>query len=288
MRIQEYKSARTFLEAYEALLLEKETASQLLLYVAWQNSQLEETEKNIFGAVIEETDTILLFCNIVPYDLLIYTVKQENTTLASAALADYFGSRLIIIHGIVAEQIVCQGFMEQYKKHIDCGFTQKMGMDILELRELIELKPAEGTYRPALPEEAKLVAEWMIEFQVEALTSEIDYEAALQKAEKQIKEGKIHFYENEERKVVSMAIAARKLAHGTTITYIYTPEEYRGKGFAAANIYYLSKELLAQENEFCSLFVDKQNPLSARAYEKIGYKIIGACYEYTAIPLDKP
>lgn len=283
MLIKEYKNARTFLVDYEAVLLEHEADSQLVLYAAYHNCQSEESEKIIFGAVLEEQDASLLFCNIMPYDLAIYSVEQENNIQASIELADYLGNRQVVIHGIVARLDVCQSFMEQYKKYINCSFVEKMGMDIMEIRELNEIKPVDGTYRLALPEDAKLVAEWMIEFQLEALTSEMDYEAALLKAEKQIGEGKVHFYEDNEHKIVSMAMASRKLVHGITIMYIYTPQVHRGKGYAAANIYHLSKELLEQGNEFCTLFVDKKNPLSNRAYEKVGYKVIGDCYEFKAV-----
>jgi predicted GNAT family acetyltransferase len=173
--------------------------------------------------------------------------------------------------------------MDQYKKHINCTFAMKQGMDIMEIRKVNDIKPVEGSQRLALPEEAKLIADWMIQFQMESLASELDYEAALNKATKYIEENKIYIYENSEKKVVTMAIASRKLVHGMAITYVFTPEENRGKGYAAANMYYLSKNLLEQGYEFCTLFVDKKNPLSNRAYEKVGYKILEDNYEYMVI-----
>lgn len=284
MLVKEYYSAQAFLNDYEKVMLEHETLSQLLLYSAYHNIQNEGTDQFIFGAVMDEQDIVLLFCNVAPYDLVIYTVGQMNLTVAVEALADYFGESHLKVHGIIALNDICLSFMERYKKHKNCSFVEKLGMDIMEIREVNEIKPVDGIYRLAAPEDAKLVAEWMIEFQMEALTSEMDYEAALKKAVKQIEEGKIHFLEDTEKKIVSMAIAARKLAKGITITYIYTPEEFRGKGYAAANIYHLSKELLEKGNEFCSLFVDKRNPLSNRAYEKVGYKVVGDCYEYKTVP----
>lgn len=284
MLVKEYYNARTFLEDYEKVMLEREALSQLLLYSAYHNIRSEVTEQAVFGAVMEEQNEVLLFCNVVPHDLIIYALGQEYHTLAAAALADFMAESHYTVHGIIAIQDICQSFMERYKKHKNCSFAEKLGMDIMEIREVNDIKPVEGVNRLATPEDAKLVAEWMIEFQMEALTSEMDYEAALNKAEKQIEEGKIHFFEDSLQKIVSMAIAARKLARGITITYIYTPEEFRGKGYAAANIYYLSKELIEQGNEFCSLFVDKRNPLSSRAYEKVGYKVVGDCYEYKIVP----
>jgi predicted GNAT family acetyltransferase len=126
----------------------------------------------------------------------------------------------------------------------------------------------------------------MIEFQMEARASEMDYEAALNRANTLIENKKIYFYENLDHKVVTMAVAARELVHGIAITYVYTPEEFRGKGYAAANMYYLSKEMLEKGYEFCTLFVDKKNPLSGRAYEKVGFKTQEDNYEYKVIPAE--
>jgi predicted GNAT family acetyltransferase len=33
--------------------------------------------------------------------------------------------------------------------------------------------------------------------------------------------------------------------------------------------------------------VDKKNPVSAKAYEKVGYQIVGDNYEYIAIPAER-
>lgn len=286
MVVKEYDDVRAFLNDYEKVLLEQEAISQLVLYNAYQCRDHAIDEKAIFGSVEYEGKAVVLYSYVTPFNLVIFAALPESAVPASAALADYLGARHILITDINARHDVCLSFIEQYKKQIDCSFSEKLGMEIMEIREVNEIKPMEGLYRLALKEEAKLVTEWMIEFQMEALTSEMDYEAALSRAEDLIEEKKIHFYENTDHQVVSMAVASRKLVHGTAITYVYTPEEYRGKGYAAANIYYLSKELLSQGNEFCTLFVDKKNPLSGRAYEKVGYKTIEENYEYKLNPIE--
>lgn len=294
MLVKEYNHAQDFLENYESILLEQEAVSQLVLYSAYHGCQAlmddepyeSQANQSVYGAVLDEDRVILLFCNVIPYNLVVYTPETNHINQACAALAKFLGSRHTVIKGISARHDVCQDFIEEYKKYIRCSFAEKLGIHIMELREVKELTPIEGLHRPALPEEAKLAAQWMIEFQMESLATEMDYEAALDRAEHLIREHKIYFYENEEKKAVTMAAAARKLAHGTAITYIYTPEENRGKGYAAANIYYLVKELLDQGNEFCTLFVDKKNMLSARAYEKVGFVSIGEIYEYKLVPAE--
>jgi len=285
MEVKVYKDTRAFLDEYEMILLEHESMSQLVLYSAYQCDRKHITEKASFGCCIKSGKPQLFFSNVTPYSMAIYLVPEEGDYASVIALADYFGNSDIIMEGIIARIDVCKEFIEEYKKFTLHQFTEILGMDLMELRMLNELVLIHGTHRLALPEEAKIVAEWMIDFQLEAFTIELDYQAARERADKLISENKVYFYENKDKKVVSMAIATRKLPHGTTITYVFTPEQYRGNGYAAANIYYLSKELLERGNEFCSLFIDKKNPLSERAYEKVGYKVIDEVYEYKMIPV---
>lgn len=285
MEVRVYHDARAFLEEYEMILLEHESISQLVLYSAYQCEKNNIKEDASFGCVIKSGKPQLFFSNVLPFHMAMYLVPDVENDASALALADYFGNRHIQIGGIVGKFHVCREFMEEYRRLTSYQFTPIWGMDLMELRELNEISLIGGTHRLALPEEGKLVAEWMIDFQLEAFTMELDYQAARERADKLVDEGKVYFYENHESNVVTMAIATRKIALGTTITYVFTPEEYRGNGYAAANIYCLSKELFEQGNEFCTLFVDKKNPLSGRAYEKLGYKVIDEIYEYRLVPV---
>jgi GNAT superfamily N-acetyltransferase len=287
MIVKEYGNADIFLKEYEVILLEKEAAAQLLLYFAHQSLTGSGTGKELFGVVMEETRIILMFVIIRGVDLIIYVAASEKEEEATVALADYLGNSHIIIGGLNARHTLCQSFIKQYKKYRKVNFIQKVGTDIMELRQVNDIKPVAGSQRLAVIEDVKLVADWMIQFQIEALMDEADYEAALLRATQLINRKELYLYEDEEHRAVSMAAATRRLIHGMGITYVFTPEEYRGKGYAAANIYYLSKTLLEQGFDFCTLYVDKKNPLSNRAYEKVGYKVIEDNYEYKIIPLEE-
>lgn len=287
MIVKEYDSVEIFLEEYEPVLLKREAVSQLLLHSAYQNRYNRMTEIGMFGAVLEGDEPVLLFCNLFSFNLLVYAACQENVLSAAIALGKYFASHHISFAGIIARHDICQAFIERYKKLNVGNFVEKLGMDIMEIRKVNDIIPTEGFWRLAAAEEEKLLADWMIEFQIEALASELDYEAALQKVQKYIEKQAVYVYENEEHQVVTMAVATRKLKHGTSIAYVFTPEEFRGKGYAAANMYYLSKHLLEQGNDFCTLFVDKKNPLSNRAYEKVGYNTLEDSYEYKLLPIDQ-
>ncbi len=280
MLVKEYENARNYLKDHEENLLKNEAASQLVLYEAYLNQSA--TDKKLFGVVMEEGIPLLHFCNITPHNMAVYAQSsgKDVTGPAAVLLADYMASNRIPFKGIHAKQEICIPFIEQFKKNVTCTFLEKLSTDIMEIREVNEIKPVEGKHRLALPEEVKLVTDWMVDFQLEALASEINYEKALYKATQFIQENKLYIYEDAEQKPVSMVVASRQLANGVALNYVYTPEEFRGMGYAAANVYFLSKKLLEQGNQFCTLFVDRKNPISARAYEKIGYHILEDNFEY--------
>ena len=285
MIVKEYGKVDLFLKEYEATLLQREAAAQLLLYFAHQCMSGYDSGTELFGVVTEENGVVLLFGIIRSVDLIVYTADKGKEEKAAIALADYLGNSHIVIGGLNARQTLCQNFIDQYKLYLKGSFIQKLGTDIMELRQLNEIKPTAGSQRLATSEDSKLVADWMIQFQIEAMMDEADYEAALRRATQLIDRKELYLYEDEEQQVVSMAAATRRLVHGMGITYVFTPEEHRGKGYAAANIFYLSKALLEQGFHFCTLYVDKKNPLSNRAYEKVGYKVVEDNYEYKIIPL---
>lgn len=283
MVAKNYDNAREFLTKYEPILIEKEQVSQLILDTAYQSINTSPKEWNLFGAIEENEEAQLFYCIKEPHNLIMYAPGQDKSMEASLVLADFFGSSHIILYDMNARPDICQSFITRYKKQKDCTFIQSMESVIMEVRKVNDIKPIEGLQRLAFQEEAKLITDWMIRFQLETLASEMDYEDALKKANVLIKEGKVYFYLNSENKVVTMAVAVRKIVHGMTIGYVFTPEEYRGKGYAAANLYFLSKALLEQGYEFCTLFADKKNPLTNRAYEKIGYKNLEEHYKFSVI-----
>ena len=285
MIIKECENARLFLQEYETVMLEEEAVSQLLILCARRATTAETDGGKLYGAVQEEEETILLFGNSSEEGLYLYPVQNDKSEAAVLDLACFLTDRHIAVTSLHARLFLCQSFINSYRFDSKTTFVQKQGTDIMEIRNTADIIPIDGHQRLATPLDAKQIADWMINFQIEAMMNELDYEAALQRVEEYIGQGKFYLYENLENEIVSMAASGIRLIHGITITYIYTPQEHRGKGYAAANIFYLSKALLEQGYEFCSIFVDKKNVLSCRAYEKAGYQVIGENFDFSAVEI---
>jgi uncharacterized protein len=68
-----------------------------------------------------------------------------------------------------------------------------------------------------------------------------------------------------------MAAATRDTGTGCSINTVYTPPQYRRRGYATAAVAALSLMLLEGGRRFCCLYTDISNPTSNSVYARIGY-----------------
>lgn len=281
MKVVSYNTVGRFLEENSPILLEREAVSQLILFNALTNQHSETNADLFFGRVEDDLgQAVLLFANVRPYNLVIHAANSSGIPAAAQTLSDYIIHLGIEIKGINANETICNAFTAEYGIKIPgYGFQEKLAMDIMELKRLKEINLVKGKTRYANMAEMERIAEWIMEFNADALEETVLYEDQIPKAIKIIESKRLYVFEKPDGEIVSMAAAAKQLTHGICINYVYTPLKFRNKGYAAANMYYLSKEMLEKGNQFCSLFVDKKNPVSNQVYKKIGYEILEDHYD---------
>jgi predicted GNAT family acetyltransferase len=73
---------------------------------------------------------------------------------------------------------------------------------------------------------------------------------------------------------VSLACGSQFLPTAARIGPVYTPPQYRRKGYATACVSTLSQQFLDQNCQNCFLFTDLANPTSNGIYHAIGYQLI--------------
>ena len=73
-------------------------------------------------------------------------------------------------------------------------------------------------------------------------------------------------------RMVSMAIWTGLTPHGVRIGMVYTPPQFRGRGYASNCVAALTRRLLDSGRSFCFLFTDLANPTSNKIYQAIGYR----------------
>jgi predicted GNAT family acetyltransferase len=73
---------------------------------------------------------------------------------------------------------------------------------------------------------------------------------------------------------VSMFWKRQPLRNGCSISFVYTPNTERGKGYASACVA-MCTELFLKEYSFVTLFVVRQQDSNKNLYTSIGYQLVG-------------
>lgn len=284
MKIKVYDTVQGFLKENEVILLEQEAVTQLILHNCFANKEKEVTKDLLLGRVEDEQGKLkLIFANANPFNLLIHNL-EDDTEEAIKVLADYLIEDEVSIRGINANKKICHEFIRYYESRTGCIFKEHLSMDVMELTEINkDVKLPRGTFRAASCEDKDLLIDWHIKFAKEALDEELVYDDFKDKLNLRIENQSIYVFEDEYQKPMAMAASTRQLVNGVSVSLVYSSKEARGKGYGLAVVYNLSKEYLARGNKFCSLFVDKKNPVSNGVYKKIGYKILEDNYDYRIV-----
>ena len=282
MKIVIYETVQDFFNENEELLLKKEAVNQLILFNGYSNKDKEITKELLFGRVEDEEGVALIFCNVSPYNLLIHNLKEEVDD-SIKVLVDYLIENKIDISGINSSKKVCEKFIDYYEEKAKCKFDERLAMDIMELRKLNQVTLPKGYFREATEKDLDLIIDWHIKFVKEALNEDMVVEDFIEKLVTRIRNGAIYIFEDENHIPVSIAASTKQLNNGISVGLVYSDAKKRGIGYGVAVVYNLSKLYLERGNEFCSLFVDKRNPVSNGVYAKIGYKIIEDNFDYRIV-----
>lgn len=283
MRLHTHKNAQSFLKTNQSLLVENETVTQLIIYNALQSLTVAPSTSCLFGTITEDKQVILLFSNVNPYNIQLFSPIRDEKLIHTAIklLIEYIFQANLPIKGINGNLVICQNFIACYaNKSPSSIFKELLRSDILELRNLQSLHLPSGTFRQANLSDLDTITHWNVLFGKDALGLRLEYDRIINLVKEQINNKLYYIFLNSHNIPVSMACTTRQLLNGVSISYVYTSNMYRNMDYATAIMYYLGKYIIEQGNQFCTLFVDKKNPIANRVYQKIGYRIIDDNYDY--------
>ena len=284
MKIKIYNSSKEFLIDHLDLLLKEEAVNQLLINNA-KNLEGKILDKDTFLGELQNDkgETLLLFSRNQGYNLLIS--GPEHYLNECVYLAKFLYANSYSIDGVNAASPLAKAFIDQYGKEANLPFRIKLSMDIMVLTHLIKVPLAKGkVYQPSQSDLDKAMV-FLYQFYEDTYigTDQLNLAEQQKKMSDRIRDGKLYFFSDESNKVVAMCAVTRQLVNGVSISLVYTDRDERGKGYATTLMYEVAKKMFNLGNHFCTLFVDKTNPISNRVYENIGYKIVADNYDYTLI-----
>ncbi len=264
-----YLNAHDFLLKTQDFLEENEAANNLLLGICFQLKRFSSRVKTgpYFILVTTDNDLPLLAGVMTPARKLIIYGKNEGNgaveSLARRLLADK-----TVPPGVLGPASIAGAFAETWTSMTGMKHNPGLHQRIYELRQVIPPPPVPGWLRAATVSEVDLVTRWALAFQIEAM-SPGDPAQTRETIERRIDRQEVYLWEDGQP--VSLACRARPISHGISVNFVYTPPEFRRRGYATAAVAALSQLLLNLGWKFCTLFTDLTNPTSNHIYQLIGY-----------------
>jgi len=270
MNLTTYQDADAFLRETQGVLEEREAENNLMLGLCLKMSS-EEIEPAPYFATVKQRDDLLVAAIMTPpHKLIVYSDTNARVEVFELLTADLLAKGLPV-PGVIGRSAGTSTFAKAWEKITGESAIQGMRHRIYRLTEVNQPQTPSGSFRVATKDDLTLLAQWTLAFHHEAVPNDplSDVQGATRRrvAHKEI-------FVWEDAGPVSVAARSRPTTNGVSVNLVYTPPEYRGRGYATACVASLSRHLLDSGFSFCALFADFANPTSNHVYKKIGYRPI--------------
>lgn len=200
-----------------------------------------------------------------PHRNLVVTRAPEP---AMRALANYLYAYGFPVPGLVAPVETARDFATAWKALTGVDFTERVSLRLFQATRMNPIGSSDGCFRYASLADQELIESWLHAFIDECNLDRFDNirERVLQ----MINLSNVGLWECAE--CTSMAAITRRCERGAHLSWVYTPKNLRGNGYATACVAELCRRELQNGKSYCTLFTDLANPVSNAIYQRIGFE----------------
>jgi GNAT superfamily N-acetyltransferase len=264
MRVRRFNDAEAYLDRAAPWLLEREAEHGLFLGVAASLLGEHRFGSPIYLATLEEGNRVLGSAFRTPP---FHAALTRLPARAEAPLADDMAAVYDRLPGVQGPYREANAFAGEWCRRAGCRCSVAFRLRLYELTR-VRFPPVRppGRLRAARPSDLDVVRDWAAAFVTETGvdTRPEDYGEHLLAA------GGLYLWEDARPRC--MVGVNRASPNGATIGAVYTPREFRGRGYASAAVAELSQRLLDAGRRFCTLYTDLANPTSNRIYQAVGFE----------------
>lgn len=276
-----FTEAQSFLDKSLDKLAVDETRNNLLLGLALRlkDDPHAYTEQEPLMAIVSDDHSEIGAIAIMtpPFPLIVQSNPLNIESLESLAQALLTtGWQLTGVNG---EAEASDNFAHIWREITGQQVRLLINLRAYELQKVEDLDYPNGEMRVAEEKDAPTAAA-MLRAMQEELKLQASNSTTLEGTLKSIRLKRTFFWVVGSE-VVSITNAIRPQIKGICISGVYTPPEFRKKGYARALVAEVSKEMLLRGYEFTNLFTDLSNPTSNKIYQEIGYKPVCDYHQYS-------
>lgn len=279
MQLKRFDRADEYFSQVEAFLLQNEAEHNLILGLCGQLiSGQHRYEAPFYMAYVEKAGEIIAAAlRTPPFNVILSQTEDESVVpLFVEDIACVYAS----VQGILGRKHLSKAFAKQWAEKQKVSYGLKMSQGVYRLEKVKPAAGVSGALRRATEAERDLLAQWMMGFNQDALEP-ISLEYAQKIVDGYFTSDTRAFYLwYDGGQPVSVAGSTRPTRNGKVVGAVYTPPEFRRRGYASACVAALSQQILDSGCKFCFLFTDLANPTSNHIYQEIGYEYVGDMDEY--------
>ena len=276
MHVRELSDPATFLRVAEPLLMRDEARHNLLLGLAYtlRDEPAVYPEHHLW--IVESGEEVVGAALQTPPHSLVLACPSEPAAID--ALADAIDHDLPGVGGV---QLDAERFAAGWTARTGQSPKIRFRQGLYRLARSSRIDRSPGAMRWAASDDEPLARAWWREFAIEAMhQNDPDEEEVARAVAHRVARRSLALWQTGEE-IVALAGLQGQTAHGVRVGPVYTPLEYRGRGYATSLVADLSESALAAGNHFCVLYTDLANPTSNRIYERIGYELLCESAEIT-------
>lgn len=221
-----------------------------------------------------------VFLNVLHANNIVFTAVYNgpkilisgvtSNPLAISLAAHFFKKEGIQAFGVVGPEFLAKHFAMEYSSPHPNPRVQFL----YQLNNLIPFNIDLEPFLPATLDDVDWITDWSYRFLIDAHMSPLPKPESLQQLTQQrIQQGMFYKWviQNEP---VAISATIRKTKDVAIVGYVFTPQNFRGKGYAFSIVYRLSQLMLASGFKQCALFAEEINPVSNYIYKKMGYQYV--------------
>jgi predicted GNAT family acetyltransferase len=281
MEVKHCGTAKDFLKITGEALAKDEARYGLILGIARRLI----ANPNSFGAsapwfcTVEGRERVCAMAlRTPPYNVLLAHFSGEPTEI-SRLLVESISEKDAVIPGVVGDKDLAERFVEIWCRQRGVNVKGKMSERLYKLVKINDAPLARGRFRQAKEADAELVKAWTKAFDIDTFGENLKQPET--DMTPYIASGDIFLWED--RQPVAMAAKLRPTDNGMSVAYVYTPPEFRRRGYATSCVAGVCHNILQSGYQFCMLYADLANPVSNSIYKKIGFKEVcdSVMYSFT-------
>lgn len=271
VELRRYDSGADFRAAVWPFLSNREAENNLLLGIgASLDGEGYLAPSDPYVAALLDGDDVLLVALLTPGHRVVLSEPHRDPPLA--LIADDLFDQGWSPTGVLAPTAQAHAFARHWTDRT--GATSKLAAreTIYQLSELDPPPRMPGFLRPFRPDDRELAITWVHGFHRDALRQDVAPDAAAELVDRRLASTPSTAFIWDDDGPRSMAMVGRPTPNGICISGVYTPPEFRGRGYARACVGAVSARMLAEGRRFCFLFADADYPTSNFVYRSLGYE----------------